>query len=103
MKGIRTAIDRFLRSPPKNKPFSLIRDPAFSCEYREVIIHQNQISLTKIESKHTIIDYGRQPTSSIPAAYNFYSCTVNIHNHLTTEVNSFIDVLKLRKREPFWS
>lgn len=30
MKSIRTAIDRFLRSPPHNKPFSIISDPAFT-------------------------------------------------------------------------
>ena len=29
-KSIRAAIDRFLRSPPHNKPFSIISDPAFT-------------------------------------------------------------------------
>ena len=29
-KSIRAAIDRFLRSPPHNKPFSIITDPAFT-------------------------------------------------------------------------
>ena len=29
-KSIRAAIDRFLRSPPGNKPFSIISDPAFT-------------------------------------------------------------------------
>ena len=28
MKSIRDAIDRFLRSPPQNKPFCIIADPA---------------------------------------------------------------------------
>jgi hypothetical protein len=30
MKSIRAAVDRFLRSPPNNKPFSIIGDPAFT-------------------------------------------------------------------------
>jgi len=29
-KSIRAAIDRFLRFPPNNKPFSIITDPAFT-------------------------------------------------------------------------
>ena len=29
-KSIRAAIDRFLRSPPHNKPFSIISDPSFT-------------------------------------------------------------------------
>ena len=29
-KSIRAAIDRFLRSPPHNKPFFIITDPAFT-------------------------------------------------------------------------
>ena len=29
-KSIRAAIDRFLRFPPNNKPFSIIADPAFT-------------------------------------------------------------------------
>ena len=29
-KSIRAAIDRFLPSPPQNKPFSIISDPAFT-------------------------------------------------------------------------
>ena len=29
-KSIRAAIDRFLRSPPHNKPFSIISDPPFT-------------------------------------------------------------------------
>ena len=29
-KSIRAAVDRFLRSPPRNKPFSIISDPAFT-------------------------------------------------------------------------
>ena len=29
-KSIRAAIDRFLRSPPHNKPFSIISEPAFT-------------------------------------------------------------------------
>ena len=29
-KSIRAAIDRFLRPPPHNKPFSIISDPAFT-------------------------------------------------------------------------
>ena len=29
-KSIRAAIDRFLHSPPHNKPFSIISDPAFT-------------------------------------------------------------------------
>jgi hypothetical protein len=30
MKSIRAAVDRFLRSPPNNKPFSIIGDPALT-------------------------------------------------------------------------
>jgi len=30
MKSIRAAIDRFLRSPPNNKPFSIISDAVFT-------------------------------------------------------------------------
>ena len=30
MKSIRAAIDRFLRSPPHNKPFSIISDAVFT-------------------------------------------------------------------------
>ncbi|XP_028413879.1 uncharacterized protein LOC114536728 [Dendronephthya gigantea] len=30
MKSIRAAIDRFLKNPPNNKPFSIIGDPAFN-------------------------------------------------------------------------
>ena len=30
IKSIRAAIDRFLRSPPHNKPFSIISDPGFT-------------------------------------------------------------------------
>ena len=30
MKSIRAAVDRFLRTPPNNKPFSIIGDPVFT-------------------------------------------------------------------------
>ncbi|CAB4045693.1 Hypothetical predicted protein, partial [Paramuricea clavata] len=30
MKSIRAAVDRFLRSPPNNKPFAILGDPAFT-------------------------------------------------------------------------
>ena len=30
MKSIRAAIDRFFRSPPHNKPFSIISDAVFT-------------------------------------------------------------------------
>ena len=92
MKSIRAAIDRFLRSPPHCKQFSIIGDPAFT-EAKQV----QQSSASLQPESGVLVQHNQfqhlQPSANSTAfiarggqifprpQYNFSNCNVQIHNH----------------------
>ena len=92
MKSIRAAIDRFLRSPPNNEPFSIISDAVFT-EANEVlnafvkdlrktgkiagVVHKN--FRTKFLNKFVNTEVRQSERRNFPQV--FFNCNVQVHNY----------------------